>query len=992
MSTQVSSSLNNVGDSYRGFYLTKHQVIDEIHSSLTELTHEKSGAKILHIGNDDPENVFCFSFRTLPNDSTGVAHILEHTVLCGSKRFPISDPFFAMIRRSLNTFMNAFTGADFTCYPAASQVEKDFYNLFTVYHDAVFQPLLKELSFRQEGHRLEFEDPNDKTTPLGYKGIVYNEMKGAMCTAYSRISETLHQTLLPDLTYSFNSGGAPEVIPDLTHEELLKFHQQYYHPSRCLYYFYGSFPLTKHLDALLDHGLDSVEKLEEIPPIPKQKRFSTPKTCEEYYPISEDEDAAENTYITFAWLTCSILDYETSLALTILGTAIMDTDASPLKVALLRSKLCKEASASLDDEMSEIPFVITLRGCEAENVDTLEALLNATLKKICDEGIDPNLIESALHQLEFQRTEILNDGMPYGLSLFLRAAILQQHGAKPEEALKIHTLFDGFRQHLKDNPSYLLDLLKKYFIDNTHRVRIVTHPDKELNKREEAEEKTKLQKTEAALNEEMKDEIVKKTQELEAFQEKQQTEDISVLPKIHLEDVPKKTRDFALKQGILDQYPTFHHDVFTNQILYTELDLDLPQFEKSELPALSLFSSLIPQLGIGGRSYEETLEYIEEHTGGVWTSLSMNYDSQDHLKYAPKLTIKGKALDRKADKLFPFIKDLLSDVNFRDKERIHELIKKYYSSLTSSLNSNALRYAMSLSASQVTPAANILYQWNGLEFYWLIKDLHDNFDSRIDAFIASCEDFQKRCLGVTNTDIIIGCDSTMMQKIQANNAWGLNDLQLNSPSPWEGNLSPTSVESHGRIISAPVAFSAVSFPTVSYSDPASSRLLLASFIFDNRTLHPQIREKGGAYGGGSSLNPMSGTFNFYAYRDPNIVSSFNAFEKAVENVLAGKFTNDHLEEAKFEVVQAFDNPISPGSRAPIAYSWHKTGKNFEIRQQYRERALSATKEDIIEAVKTCIVPNMQKGAKVSFAGKELLEKENEKFKGQGKEILTPHKV
>jgi presequence protease len=328
-----------IGDRYRGYLVTKSLYIQEQQCHLTELVHESSGACILHLGNQDPENLFSLSFRTLPESSNGVAHILEHTVLCGSQKYPVKDPFFAMNRRSLNTFMNALTGADFTCYPAASQVEQDFYNLLDVYLDAVFHPLLKEQSFAQEGCRLEFSDPLDPTSPLQYKGVVYNEMKGSLSSPMTRLIEALNSELYPNSPYGFNSGGDPSQIPNLSYEELLFFHKNYYHPSRCLFFFYGNLPLKKHLDYISHHILKNVHKLPELPPIPKQPRYTKPVYKEAFYPLAAEEITEDKAIIAFSWLTCSIKEQITLLALSVLDIVFMDTDASLLKIELLRSGL-----------------------------------------------------------------------------------------------------------------------------------------------------------------------------------------------------------------------------------------------------------------------------------------------------------------------------------------------------------------------------------------------------------------------------------------------------------------------------------------------------------------------------------------------------------------------------------------------------------------------------------------------------------------------------
>ncbi|MBA2727468.1 MAG: insulinase family protein, partial [Parachlamydiaceae bacterium] len=367
-----SKKFDHVGYRYKDFVVTSSVEIHELQCHLYELVHLPTSAQIMYIANDDPENLFCLSFQTLPDNSDGVAHILEHTVLCGSKKFPVKDPFFGMTRRSLNTFMNALTGADFTCYPAASQIPKDFYNLLDVYLDAVFHPNLNLFSFLQEGHRLEFAQPDDPSSPLEFKGVVYNEMKGAMASATSRLHEILNEALFPDITYGYNSGGEPTEIPSLTYEKLKEFHKKFYHPSRCLFFFYGNFPLEDHLDFIDQHTLQHTVKFLPLPQLPLQPRFTIPKIIEAKYPIAPDEDTEYKTLIGFSWLTCHILNQKELLALSILEALLLDTDASPLKKSLLKSGLCKQVSSYMDTDLSEIPFTIILRGCDAESAPIIK--------------------------------------------------------------------------------------------------------------------------------------------------------------------------------------------------------------------------------------------------------------------------------------------------------------------------------------------------------------------------------------------------------------------------------------------------------------------------------------------------------------------------------------------------------------------------------------------------------------------------------------------
>lgn len=981
--TTKRSRFQDVGFQHHDFEVTKSVAIPELQCHLYELRHKPTNAQVIHIANDDPENLFCLSFQTLPSKSDGVAHILEHTVLCGSEKFPVKDPFFAMTRRSLNTFMNALTGADFTCYPAATLVKKDFYNLLDVYLDAVFHPHLNKLSFLQEGHRLEFANPTDPNSLLEHKGIVFNEMKGVLTSPSTRLIETIHQTLFPDLTYGINSGGNPKVIPELTYEQLLEFHKTYYHPSRCVFFFYGNLPLEEHLDFIAEKALKGVKKLPALTPIPRQPRFIKPRYLHTSYPISGDEESDEKTMVAFGWLTCPVTDQEELLALNILEIVLMDTDASPLKKALLGSKLCKIASSHIDSDISEAPWIIICRGCKPEEADNLEDLIRAQLLKITNEGVPDNLVENAIHQLEFHRSEITGDHAPFGLSLFMRSVLLKQHGVDPVEGLKIHTLFDGVRERIAASKEYLPGLIRKYLLENNHFVRVVMVPDKELNGKELAEEREHLDKIRGELSDVEIRGLVHQAEELATFQKKQEEEDTDVLPKVTLEDVPKESIQYPLHKEIIGSLEVFHHACFTNQIIYADLIFDLPQLDEKELSLANLFTNLLTQLGAGGRDYSDNLEYIQAHTGGVRANLTHYIQATDHGRMSPALRIHGRALHRKADKLFLLLKELTQSVDFNDQRRLKEVITKHFTALESSLNSNAMRYAINLSAAGLDIPSAVANHWYGMDYYLTIRHIARNLDGEIDGLVKKMNEFKEKLLCTAGAHLVLSCDQAMYEQLKREHFYTLSTLATHPYQKWDGNYPLPKNQSQGRSIASPVAFTGMAFKTISYTESESAVLGVAACLFDNLTLHKLIREQGGAYGGGATSNSLSGNFYFYAYRDPNIAATVEAFNEAVELVAKGDFDDSDIEEAKLEIVQGLDYPVSPGSRGDQAYGWLREGKPPQVRQQFRDRLLATTKEQVIAAVKKYIVPKMKNSALVSFAGKELLEKENSALKKAG---------
>lgn len=987
MSTH-SSHLHSIGEVYHQFKLIKVTEIPELQCLLRELIHEPSGAQIMHIATEDPENFFCLSFQTLPYQSDGIAHILEHTVLCGSQKFPVKDPFFAMNRRSLNTFMNALTGSDFTCYPAASQVHQDFYNLLEVYLDAVFHPILNEFSFFQEGHRLEFSHPLDPSSPLEIKGIVYNEMKGALSSATARLSEAINAALFPNVSYGVNSGGNPKNIPQLTYQELKQFYQIYYHPSRCLFFFYGNMPLEKHLDFIAEHTLNHTKRLPPLPPIPSQPRFTKPVYRELTYPIAPEEEIKDKTLIAFGWLTCHILEQQDALALNILEIILMDTDASPLKLALLKSGLCKQASSFIDVELNEIPWGLTLKGCEPESADTLEEIIKETLRNICQTGIPLQLIENAIHQLEFHRSEITGDHAPFGLSLFIRSGLLKQHEADPAEGLKIHSLFDRLHQATLTNPHYYSDLIQKYLLNNPHFVRIVMKPDPQQGEREAQEEKNSLEMIKKSLTPAQAQELVKQAADLAEFQKKQEEENIEILPKVSLSDIPLSARNYLLIQEKMGELTIFHHNVFTNDIVYADLIFNLPNLEEKDLAYLRLFTIVLTQVGCNHRSYQENLDYMQGNTGGIHAGISLNLQASQHHHFSPTFHLRGKALHRKAQKLFPLLHEIAADARLDDFERLREIIFKHFTAMESRLNQSALKYAINLSASSLNEASRVANDFYGLSYFWKIRDMVRDFDQQGAYVLAKLQEIQKQVTCLKDPHLVLSCDAAMYNQLKTHGFYGLKDIETSPYQPWQERIPVTPIPPQGRLIASPVAFIGKVFPTVSYTHPSAPALNIASFLFDNLTLHTKIREQGGAYGGGAVSNPLSGNFYFYSYRDPNIVATFKAFEEAVQNLIRREnFDESNLEEAKFEMIQGLDSPISPGSQAEVAYGWWREGRTFEIRQAFRNKLMALTREDVIEAVEQIILPNMNKGSAVVFAGKELLEKANQELIAEGKEPL-----
>ncbi|MGE3955029.1 MAG: insulinase family protein [Parachlamydiales bacterium] len=934
------------------FTVERQEPIKEINARLIQLRHKGSGARVIHIACDDPENLFCLGFRTVPENSNGVAHILEHTVLCGSKRYPVKDPFFSMTRRSLNTFMNAMTGPDMTFYPAASQVKEDFYNLLDVYLDAVFFPNLLELSFKQEGHRLAWDGKE-----LSYEGIVFNEMKGALASPDARIWKTLAKALYPDSPYGFESGGDPKQIPTLTYEGLKAFHRTYYDPSRCLFFFYGNLPLEGHLERIHERVLKGVKGREPPSPIPHQKRFAKPVAIEGRYPCEE----GDRHMVWIGFLTCSATEPLEILALSVLEIALMGSDAAPLKRALLESGLCQQAFSFFEPDLLDVPLCIGTRGTPPGKGEALERLILEELRKIAEEGSGNRLVEGAIHQLEFDRLEIAGEGEPYGLTLFERTVPLLLHGGDPKDGLEIHTLFQRLRERFAD-PGYLGLLIHRYLLDNPHRVRLDMVPDPKLDEEEEEEEGKRLKEIQAGISAEALEKLREEGERLTHFQEEQEGADLEILPKIEIGQIPREVVDYPLERAECGDLTVFAHTTFTNEILYAQLQYPLPPISEEELPYLRLLTGMLAQVGCGGRSAMENLAYIQEHTGGVGSDLSLNVALSGPL--LPMISVGGKALGRKGEPFFKLLGEMARSADFTDKGRIEELMMQHLSQLENTLTQRAMSYATLLAGAPLSAAGAIQERWYGIDYLQFIRGVSGVSERLTELY---------HRLFSRKPDLVVGCGPEQLTELFNRGFYGLDEVGGMGGKGWEPSFALPTIPSQGRLIASPVAFTCRALKSLPYLHPDAPAMLCLAKLLNNQTLHREIREKGGAYGAGSRYDPSLATFHFYTYRDPHLKESLAAMDLAVGKVARGEVEQRDLEEAILGVVQKMDTPVSPGNRAALSYGRWLVGKERGIRQAFRDRLLQLSGEDLIGACRNHLAPQMEKSTVVSFAGEELLK-------------------
>lgn len=945
------------------YRIVQKQWIEELQIELTEMQHIGSGAQILHLGNQDAENVFCLSFRTIPPSSNGIAHILEHTVLCGSKRYPGRDPFFGMARRSLNTFMNAFTGTDFTCYPAASEIPKDFYHLLEVYLDAVFFPLLTKESFLQEGHRLEFQEIDVPSSPLQYKGIVFNEMKGALASGEARLSECLMHHLFPDTPYGYNSGGDPKEIPKLSHEELRAFHKQFYHPSNCLFFFYGNLPLEQHLACLENRVFPFFSYQTPPEPIRHQPRFAHPKKIQDSYPLGDDEQPQH--LVGFGWLTCSLHEKQDVLILSVLDMILMGTDAGLLKKELLATQLCHTVDSTLDDDLVDVPYFLICKGCRADAAVGLEYVVRQTLENLSSAPFPPEVVEGAMHQLEMARTEITGNSTPYGLSLFFRAGLLQQQGGRIEDGLRVHSLFTELRQQLAD-PLFLPNKIRQFFLDCPHHIQVELIPDSKLNQAEWEAEQSALEELRKALSPEQAQHIVEEATQL--IEQQEETDNRS-LPSLKLEDVPIQGKQYPIEEEHYKGISIRHHDVFTNGHVYVDLLFSVPDFPIEWLPFIRLFVWMAPQLGCAGRSYEDHLNFVLQHIGAFGCSLDLYPQSQDPNALKPTLAIRGKCLSRKMPELFSLIRDALGSVDVHDIPRIRDLLRHHLYETRMAIQQQSLRYAVHLGSAACTYGGALAEQCHGLHYFWWLEHITREFETNPHPLIEKLGSISQYWYRLAPHTLVLSCSRHDYHALRHQRFYDLFEQAIPQTTLWIYPKERLPVISHGRLISSPVASSALIFPSIPYQDPRSAALSIAAEVMTHTTLHPEIREQGGAYGAGATHSAQSGIFYLYSYRDPHLTSTYDSFRRSITRVIEGRVTEEELLEAKFSLFQDLDSPVAPGSRGMISTARLLSGKTDQDRQRYRDAIRATDIASLAQSVADILPPDQ--GIWIPFANPEF---------------------
>lgn len=923
------------------FDLIAEEQIREVNSLARHYRHKKTGAEVLSLINDDENKVFGISFATPPEDSTGIAHILEHSVLCGSEKFPVKKPFVEMLKGSLHTFLNAMTFPDKTVYPVASQNLADFYNLTEVYLDAVFFPLISRETFLQEGWHYELESPD---APLIYKGVVFNEMKGGYSSPDTVFRVTAQGSLFPDTTYGLSSGGDPRVMPDLTYEQFKAFHERYYHPSNAQIIFYGDDDPAKRLD-MLDAVLSRFERSERAPVVPLQKRFDKPIRVEATYPA--DEDNPRNAFVSVNWMLDPTDDIEENLARSVLSLALFGTQAAPLYKKLTDSGLGEAVIAYLNGMYRQPWFYAGMRGVDPKDADRLEALILEGLEELAANGIDKATVEATVNTLEFQLRENNTGGYPRGIIFFFGALGKWLYGGNPLDGLKYETALERLKARLEAGEPVLEDLIRKLLIENTHRSTAIVKGDKEQAEREAAAERAKLDAVRAAMSDDEVAATIETTRKLKALQNAPyKPEDLGKIPTLSLEDLPREGVSIPSEEVDVAGVRTLFHDLPTNGIVYFDLGFDLKTLPRELVPYLPIFTQALSQTGTSKEDFVSLSQRIGRSTGGITASrlISAMRGSDEAAAY---VVIRGKATADKTQELLAILTDTLTDARLDNRERIRQMVAQNKAHLEAGLVPAGHQMVFARLRSSLHEADWAQEQCAGISQLFFLRELAKRVEDDWASVEADLVAIREHLINAGAAVFNVTTDAGVWQGFAQELAAFAQTLPQHSFTRHDWGPLPTP-NNEGLIIPAQVNYVAKGVDLRKLGHAPSAALSVVTKYLGTAYLWDKVRVEGGAYGGFASYNPLADSYAFGSYRDPNLVATLDVYDAAPEFLRKGVSESD-IVRSIIGTISDLDPYQLPDAKGYTALVRDLTGVTEAYRQERREQVLGTSAKDFADA-------------------------------------------
>ncbi|MBV6393574.1 MAG: hypothetical protein KPEEDBHJ_02816 [Anaerolineales bacterium] len=960
----------------KSFILVKEQQIPEINSLVQLYEHKRTGARLLSVVNDDENKVFSINFRTPPKDSTGVAHILEHSVLGGSEKYPVKEPFVELVKGSLATFINAFTYPDKTCYPVASQNIKDFYNLIDVYMDAVLHPRITEQTLMQEGWHYEVEE-----NALAYKGVVFNEMKGAYSSPDNLLGRTIQQSLFPKHTYGVDSGGDPANIPDLTYENFRAFWESYYHPSNAFIFFYGNDDPEKRLK-LMEGYLKPYKRRKVKSSIPLVKPFKKPRKVEYAYAASEGEDLEKKHYFVVNWKLPDTSDPALTLSLQILSHALIDTPASPLRKALMDSGLGEDlAGNGLETELREMFFSTGLKGTRARHAKKIETLIFDTLQTIVKDGFDPDMTAASLNTIEFALRENNTGSFPRGIALMLRALAVWLYDDDPFKTLAFEASLADIKNRLTNDSRYFEKLIQTHLLENNHRTTLRFKPDPELSQRLQAEETSRLDSAKAAMSE---SDIKRHAENAERLKQLQETPDsaeaLATIPTLDLKDLDKQIRAIPIEEIQAQDGKVLYHDLFTNGIFYLDLAFDLRAMPLDLLPLTEVFARALFEMGTETEDYVKLSQRIGKSTGGIHGS-SVSLTTVPAKEAQAMLMIRGKSTVAQSREMLNILRDILLTVKFDNKERLKQIVLEEKSGVESALAPAGHRFANMRLRAQFGGAGWVNDQTRGVGYLFALRELANEIDKDWKKVLSKMEAMRESLINCKTLIANVTLDAANWKNIRPHLENFIFALPVKDAPLSPFDIQPA-IQKEGLAIPAQVNYvgKGANLYDLGYEYDGSSAVVIGYLGMTH--LWEKIRVQGGAYGAFAQFDDATGIFTYLSYRDPNVdetIKNYDAAPDFLKSLESSRLSDNELKKAIISTIGELDAYQLPDAKGYTSMMRRLTGRTDEMRQKIRDQVLSANGEDFL-AFGEALEKAIDSEAIVVVGSQSALEGSKEKLK------------
>lgn len=960
------------GSSFRGFTATRRSPLAPPLGTAVELRHGASGARVLHLVNDDPENLFCVAFPTPPADDTGLPHILEHSVLGGSKKYPVRDPFFELVKISMATFINAMTFWDRTVYPVASNVKQDLFNLADVYFDAVFHPLLSENIFKREGHHLA----PDGAGGLTVSGIVYNEMKGVYSNPEWAMEMIALRSLLPDTIYGRESGGDPRAIPDLTFEQFRNFHSTWYHPARGLFVCYGDIPTEDYL-AFLAERLAGYSARDAAPAPDRQPRWPAPRAAEETYAIGHDEPASGRTYFRLDWLAGDAAGARDTAALYLLSLLLFGHEAAPLKKALVDSKLGEDViSCGAEPAGLEMTFRVGLKGSEPDRAAAFEKRVLDTLRGLAEKPFAPEAVDAAFHQAGYEYQEIQSG---YPLHVLFRVLQSWTYSDEPLRFLAMRDTLAALRAEAAADPMFFSRLIRERLLDNPHRLQLALRPDRGHQARLDAEFAERMKTVRAGLDDAAMQRVAREAEELDRESgTPNPPEALALLPQLRLQDLPGTPAEIPSRlERVGPGLPLLVNDVPSNGVAYLHLDFNLDGLPAELWPYVSRFTDAFTKLGAAGMGYEDVARRQAARFGGVRAWPWFQTRADDPAAHLARLRVEIKTLDDRIEPALELLGQLLFGLDPKDFTRLRDIViqartwertEKIQGGTTTPLLHAGRGFSLSGHRREMC---------EGLPQLFLLEELVGGFEQRAGGLAGNLQavrDFllQPRRLAASFT----GPDRSRDAVISALASWGSKMGDEPVPPADSGFPAFTGPVIEGLAAPLQVAHGALVMPAPHASHPDEPLLALAAHLVSFDYILPEIRFKGNAYGAGCRYDPFLGTLALTSYRDPHVVRTLDVFGKTADFVRQVPWSRADLDRAVIGKARDDLKPIRPGEATGVSLHRWLAGVTPERRAERYRRRLRATPGEVRRAMLEALEAGRPRQAICVLASRGKLEEAN----------------